>query len=133
MTGRISAFVPFLPFSEPETCVGAHKYLLELISEVRHPINTTPGPQERLLGNIRLKIRSDASVCKILTKDYDPELGIRSLKKAVRDRLASALDFEYMATHEVISEGLPTEDYIAFVANGRIKVRKAAGALGEGG
>ena len=116
--------MPFLPFSYPETCVGAHKYLLELTTEVRRPINTTPGPHEQLLGNIRLRIRSDASVCKVLTKDYDRELGIRSLRKAVMDRVASALDFEYMSTHEVISEGLPMEDYSVFVSDGRIKVKR---------
>ncbi|KAF2117303.1 P-loop containing nucleoside triphosphate hydrolase protein [Lophiotrema nucula] len=124
LTGRISAFVPFLPFSSSETCVGAHKYILELTKEVRRPVCTTPGPQEHLLGNIRLKVRSDASICKILTKEYDPALGIRSLRKAVTDRVASLLDSEYLATHDVIAEGLPIEDYSIFVANGRIKVKR---------
>ncbi|ERF69675.1 hypothetical protein EPUS_03667 [Endocarpon pusillum Z07020] len=123
LTGRISAFVPFLPFSRSETCVGAHKYLLELTNEVLRPINTKPGPEEQLLGNIRLKIRSDVSVCKVVVKDYDPELGIRSLKKAVRDRVASLLDIEYMSMHEVISEGLPMEDYSVFVSDGRVRVK----------
>jgi hypothetical protein len=124
LTGRISTFVPFLPFSQPETYIGAHKYLLELVNDVRRPINTTPGPDEHLLGNIRLNVRSDASVCKVLTKDYDAALGIRSLKKAVRDRVASCLDSEYLSTHDVITEGLPMEDYAVFVANRRIKVSR---------
>lgn len=94
------------------------------MNEARRPVVTTPGPQEQLLGNIRLHIRGDASVCNVLTKDYDPSLGIRSLKKAVRDKVAAPLDFEYMATHEIISEGLPTEDYSVFVSNGKIKVKK---------
>lgn len=124
LTGRISAFVPFLPFSKSETYVGAHKYLQELTCEVLRPINTTPGPQEQLLGNIRLKIRSDVSVCKVIVKDYDPELGIRSLKRAVRDRVASSLDIEYMSIHDVISEGLPMEDYSVFVSDGRVRVKR---------
>jgi hypothetical protein len=104
--------------------VGAHKYLLELMSEVRRPINTKPGPEERLLGNIRLNIRSDVGVCKIVVEDYDKELGIRSLKKAVKDRVASPLDMEYMATHEVISEDLPTEDFSVFTVDGKIEVKR---------
>jgi hypothetical protein len=100
--------------------------LLELINDVRRPINTTPGPDEQLLGNIRLRIRSDAAVSKIITKDYDTELGINSLKKTVKDRVASALDFEYMAMHDTISEGLPTEDYTVFASDGKIKVKRAS-------
>lgn len=94
------------------------------MSEVRRPICTKPGPQEQLLGNIRLKIRSDVGVCKVVVKDYDSELGIRSLKKAVRDRVASCLDVEYMAMHEVIKEDLPMEDYSVFVSDGRVKVKR---------
>jgi hypothetical protein len=120
--------VPFLPFSKSETCVGAHKYLLELTTEVRRPINTKPGPEEQLLGNIRLKIRSDVGVCKVIVKDYDPELGIRSIKKAVRDRVASSLDIEYMEMHEVISENLPMEDYAVFVSDGKIRVKRIVGS-----
>ncbi|KAF2729142.1 P-loop containing nucleoside triphosphate hydrolase protein [Polyplosphaeria fusca] len=124
LTGRISAFVPFLPFSSEETCIGAHKYLLELANEVRKPICITPGPHEHLLGNIRLSIRADATVCKIITRDYDPALGIRSLRKAVTDRVASLLDSEYLATHEIIAEGGPVEDYSVFVSDGKIKVKQ---------
>lgn len=76
------------------------------------------------MGNIRLKIRSDVGVCKVIVKDYDPELGIRSLKKAVRDRVASSLDIEYMSVHEVISEDLPMEDYSVFVSDGKVRVKK---------
>jgi ATP-dependent Clp protease ATP-binding subunit ClpA len=98
--------------------------LLELTTEVRRPVNTSKGPFEQLLGNIRLKIRLDASVCKILSQGYDAELGIRSLRKVVRDKVASLLDYEYMLTRETISESLLVEEYAVFVSNGKIKVRK---------
>ena len=104
--------------------MGAHKYLLELSDEVRRPVCTTPGPDERLIGNIRLKIYNDSSICKIIVKDYDPGLGIRSLRKAVRDRVTSLLDSEYMTMPESISEGLPVEDYCCFVMNERINVKR---------
>jgi hypothetical protein len=76
------------------------------------------------LGSIRLKIRSDVGVCKVIVKDYDPELGIRSLKKAVRDRVASSLDIEYISMQEVISEDRPMEDYSVFVSDGRVRVKR---------
>lgn len=71
-----------------------------------------------------MKIRSDVGICKVVVKDYDPELGIRSLKKAVRDRVASPLDMEYMSMHERISEDLPLEDYSVFVSDGKVKVKR---------
>jgi ATP-dependent Clp protease ATP-binding subunit ClpA len=111
-----------MPFSFSETCIGVHKYLLELATEVRRPVNTSKGDHEQLLGNIRLKIRLDASVCQVLAKGYDTQLGIRSLRKIVRDTVAKKLDYEYMLTHDLISEGGPREDYVVFVSNGKLRV-----------
>ncbi len=96
-----------------------------------YPICTTPGPLEHLIGNVQLKIRNDASVCAVLTKDYDAGLGARSLRKAVTDRVASLLDNEYLATHDVICEGVGVEEYLIFLVDGRIKVRRGeSGCLG---
>jgi hypothetical protein len=124
LTGRISTFVPFLPFSPQETRIGAHKYLLELRNEVRRPVCTAPGSDEHLIGNIRLKICDETKLCSIITRDYDPALGMRSLRKSVMDRVASLLDSEYLATHDSISESVSVEDYSIAVSNGRIKVHK---------
>jgi ATP-dependent Clp protease ATP-binding subunit ClpA len=123
LTGRISAFIPFLPFSPAETYVGAHKYLLELMGEVRRPVNTSFGEEEQLLGDINLKVRQDASVCSILSQGYDPELGIRSLKKVVREKVATQLDSVYMATQGTISEGQGMLDYEVYAYNNRIKIK----------
>jgi hypothetical protein len=76
------------------------------------------------LGNIRLTIRLDASVCKVLAKNYDAELGIRSLRKAVRDKVASLLDYEYMKTRETIAERQAMEEYAVFISNDKIMVRR---------
>jgi hypothetical protein len=89
---------------------------------VHRPVNTSFGDREQLLGNIRLKIRLDASVCKTLAKGYDPQLGIRSLRKVVRDTVATKLDYEYMLTHDLIKEGVEKEDYVVFVTNGKVKI-----------
>ncbi|KAN0070517.1 P-loop containing nucleoside triphosphate hydrolase protein [Elaphomyces granulatus] len=75
LTGRISAFIPFLPFSPGEQAVVTHKYLLELSRKVRTPINLSVGHDERLLGNIRLHVRKDSSVCRTLAEaEYSPDL-----------------------------------------------------------
>jgi hypothetical protein len=63
-------------------------------------------------------------LCQFLAKWYDPQLGMRSLKKAVKDRIGTALDKEYMKTHDLIVEGGPMEDYVVFVTNGRVRVRR---------
>jgi ATP-dependent Clp protease ATP-binding subunit ClpA len=103
--------------------VGAHKYLLELMGEVRRPVNTSFGEDEQLLGDINLKVRLDASVCSILAQGYDPELGIRSLKKVVREKVATQLDTVYMATEGTIMEGQSMKDYEIYSYNNRIKIK----------
>jgi ATP-dependent Clp protease ATP-binding subunit ClpA len=97
---------------------------LELATELRRPVNTSFGDHEQLLGNIRLKIRLDASVCQVLAKGYDTQLGIRSLRKIVRDKVATELDYEYMSTQDLIYEGRQMEDYVVFISNGKIKIRR---------
>jgi ATP-dependent Clp protease ATP-binding subunit ClpA len=103
--------------------VGVHKYLLELMGEVRRPVNISFGEEEQLLGDINLKVRQDASVCSILSQGYDPELGIRSLKKVVREKVATQLDSVYMATQGTIVEGQGMQDYEVYAYNNRIKIK----------
>lgn len=89
---------------------------------MRGQVNTSFGEHERLLGNIRLKIRLDVTVCQVLSNGYDPQLGIRSLRKIVRDTVATKLDYEYMLTNNDIVEGGQVEDYVVFVSNGKVSV-----------
>jgi hypothetical protein len=84
LTGRISAFIPFLPFSPGEQAVVVHKYLLNLSQDIRSAIDLSEGPKEQMLGNIRLRILRDASVCRTLAdSEYHADLGARSLINAV--------------------------------------------------
>ncbi|KAF2669830.1 P-loop containing nucleoside triphosphate hydrolase protein [Microthyrium microscopicum] len=104
LTGRISAFIPFLPFSVGEQAVIVHKYLLELGESVEGPVNLSTGPKEKLLGNVRLRIRRDGSVCRILAESgYNIHLGARSLITAV-DTVKSRLVDEYLEINEGFSE-----------------------------
>ncbi|RFU25801.1 hypothetical protein B7463_g10533, partial [Scytalidium lignicola] len=120
MTGRVSDFLPFLPFSPGEQAVIVHKYLLELARKVRNPVNMSIGPDEQLLGNIRMQIRQDASVCRSLAEaDYHPDLGARSLITAVRtveDLLVEA----YLSVDDEIKESDIVLDFMVDVKGGEV-------------
>ncbi|KAL2076228.1 hypothetical protein VTL71DRAFT_1171 [Oculimacula yallundae] len=104
VTGRISDFIPFLPFSPGEQAVIVHKFLLELGEKVRGPVNLVPGPKEQLIGNVRMRIRRDASVCRILAEEeYHSDLGARSLIMGAR-KLEDLLVDVYLQVDEEIRE-----------------------------
>lgn len=122
ITGRISAFLPFLLFSRAEQSVIAHKYLLELGREVRRPVNLTAGAEERLIGNVRLHIRRDASVCAHIAEDgYHPDLGARSLITTV-DNVRNLLVDAYLEVDEAIREAEELVDFAIDVRKGNIIV-----------
>ena len=92
-----------------------HKFLLELGQKVRGPVNFLPGPKEQLLGNVKLKIRKDASVCRILAEaEYHSDLGARSLiigARKVEDILVEA----YLEIDEQICESEKMIDFVVDV------------------
>lgn len=82
-----------------------HKSLLELGRKVQRPVNLSVGPDEQLLGNIRLRIRRDASVCQALAKaEYHSNLGARSLIAAA-EKVKRMLVEEYLDIDDEIQEG----------------------------
>ncbi|KAK5740822.1 hypothetical protein LTR17_004412 [Elasticomyces elasticus] len=104
ITGRISAFIPFLPFNVGEQAVIVHKALLELGRNVRQPVKLSGGPDEKVLGNVWLRVRRDASVCRVLAEsEYHADLGARSLNTAV-EQIKQLLVAEYLQVDEEITE-----------------------------
>jgi len=122
VTGRISAFVPFLPFSKGEQAVIVHKHLLELGRNVHTPVNLTEGENEQLIGNVRLRIRRDASVCGILAQsEYHTDLGARSLINAV-ETIKTLMVEVYLSVDEEITEGAGISEFIIDVSGGEVVV-----------
>lgn len=125
LTGRITSFIPFLPFTVAEQSVVAHKYILELAHRIRAPVNLSPSPEERLLGNVYLKVRRDASVCKALANEgYDRDLGARSLINTVKTEVEMAVVESYLEVDREIEEGQRTEEFVADYHNMTVEVTR---------
>jgi hypothetical protein len=89
-----------------------HKFLLELGQKVRGPVNLASGSKEQLLGNIRLKIRKDALVCRNLAEaEYHSDLGARSLIMGAR-KLEDILVEAYLEVDEEIRESEKMVDFV---------------------
>ncbi|KAK1241437.1 hypothetical protein MKX08_001411 [Trichoderma sp. CBMAI-0020] len=120
VTGRISDFIPLLPFSDGEQAVITHKCLLELAQDLRLPICLIKGPSERLIGNIRLLIRRDGTVCSTLAKaHYHVKLGARSLMAGAEKVKRIVLDV-YLDDDEEITEQDGLRDFVVDVDDGDI-------------
>ncbi|KAL8694790.1 MAG: hypothetical protein Q9218_000636 [Villophora microphyllina] len=120
VTGRISAFIPFLPFSKGEQAVIIHKHLLEFGRNIRTPISLAEGEGEQLIGNVRLRIRRDASVCGILAQsEYHVDLGARSLISAV-DTIKTLMVEAYLGVDQEITEGAGMSEFIIDVNGGEV-------------
>lgn len=111
-----------MEFSPGEQAVVAHKFLRELSHRVLQPINLSEGPNERLLGNVRLRVKHDALVCMTLAeREYLRELGARSLSTAV-DSIKDTLAEVYLEQIDEIVEGGKVLDVVVDAHAGEISV-----------
>ena len=106
---------------------------MELASRVRQPVCLTPGPKEQLLGNVHLRVRRDASVCKMIAEEgYDEDLGARSLITAVRAVVEECLVESYLDVEQEITEAQGKTKYLVDINRGEVEVRMVNGAEDEG-
>ncbi|KAI1137349.1 P-loop containing nucleoside triphosphate hydrolase protein [Hypoxylon sp. FL0543] len=127
ITGRVTDFIPFLPFSKDEQAVVAHKFLLELREKVRQPIRLSRAEDEQLLGNVRLLTRRDGAVCQALAEsEYHPNLGARSLHTAVKHEVEAKLLESYLQEDEEILEDAKMMDFVVSVKDKEIVVERTA-------
>ena len=97
--------------------------MLEYAREVRKPVSLQPGLNERLIGDILLHIRRDASVCRLIAAEgYDGDLGIRSLINAVRDTVELSLFDSYLKVEKEIEEGRQMADFVVDVRNDEVAI-----------
>lgn len=118
-----------MTFSTGEQSVIVHKALLELGRKVRAPVNLSGGSDEKLLGNIRLRIRRDATVCRTLAEsDYHADLGARSLI-AAGEKIKRLLVEEYLNVDDEIVEGNGLSEFIIDARGGEVVVNMVAPKL----
>lgn len=113
LTGRITEFVPFLTFSAVEQAVVAYRNLREAGMQLPMPVVTSSeGPQQRLVGNIDLRVARDYSTCRIIAEtEYVQQLGARSLFKGVKRLVESEVLEHYLSVDDEIVQGQDVATY----------------------
>jgi hypothetical protein len=103
LIGRITAIVPFFPFTEEEQAVVAHTFLLKEMQKCRMPVNLK---EDKLVGDLQISTLDDGKLCALLAKNhYDPELGARSLAHAVNDEVMVPLVEEFLDQDQGLERG----------------------------
>lgn len=123
LTGRISGFIPFIPFSPGEQAVIAHKYILDLAERVRREIKLVFSTEGQLVGRVYLRVARDATICSTLAAEgYDEDLGARSLIVAVKQNLEEPLVEAYLEVDEEIREDQDTMEFLVNVVQGAVTI-----------
>ncbi|THW79597.1 P-loop containing nucleoside triphosphate hydrolase protein [Aureobasidium pullulans] len=112
VTGRISSFLPFFPFSRDEAAVINHKFLRTLGDDVVLPIDLHSRPP-RPVGHVHLSLLRDGDLCKFLAEDYIRELGARPIQNRV-DGFADDLFMLYKDSKEEITEATNSGPHIKY-------------------
>lgn len=112
VTGRISSFLPFFPFSREEAGVINHKFLRSLGDKIRQPIDLHSKPP-RPVGHLHLSLVNDGDLCKFLAEDYIEELGARSIQNCV-DGLADELFKHYTASEDEVTEATNSQPHTKY-------------------
>ncbi|RYP53109.1 hypothetical protein DL768_001886 [Monosporascus sp. mg162] len=115
--GRITEILPFLVFAPQESAVIVHKVLMDLETAVSRCVRLALNREEDVyVGNIRIRIKNDATVCSIIARDeYDKETGARSIAQAVERIVQDPLIGQYLENGDRFDEDQPVADFIVDV------------------
>lgn len=105
MAGRMKNVAPFYPFDVNEQAVVAHKFLSELVDQLRQPIDLSP-ITKRYPAHVHLAIKNDGKLCRHIAEAfYITELGARSLTSGIddirRDFFTTFVNKEELVTEEM--------------------------------
>jgi len=94
LIGRVTRIISFFPFTTGEQAVVTFKFMRDLRTSVREPINVEA---KNFAGHMHLNFVDDGKIASCLAKDfYMPELGARSLETAVDCHVEQKLVEEFM-------------------------------------
>lgn len=126
MAGRMKKVIPFVPFDLGEQAVVAHKFLLELVDQVRIPIDVAESVKH-YTGHMHLEIKADGELCKkIATESFISEIGARSIQTAVDD-IRSDLYAVFADSDEAVGEEMNAGPLAKYT----IKLNRAHDNAGE--
>ncbi|KAI4187866.1 MAG: hypothetical protein L6R41_002528 [Letrouitia leprolyta] len=113
LTGRLTAIIPFMPFSIEERAVTTYRFMRKVFNEARQDISVQ---NKHLARHLYLNFVDDGQLAThISEKYYFPELGARSLQKGVNTQILHRLTSAFLANGEGEIEdsmnGKPLECY----------------------
>ena len=113
--GRMRNIAPFFPFDRNERAVVAHKFLMELVEEVREPIDAT-FPARWFPGHIHLNLKNDGKLSAHIAKEaYSEQLGARSVLSAIDD-VRNAFFASFTNTDELVENEMNHGELMKFTA-----------------
>lgn len=106
ITGRITDFVPFLPFSSAEQAVVAHKAYMDFEARCAGPVRLGPSKEDDVYaGHIKIHLKRDAAVClRIAEDEYIEQLGARSIFQGVERLICEPIIDQYEKDGDLLDE-----------------------------
>lgn len=115
MAGRMRNSAPFFPFDQNERAVVTHKFLMDLVDEVREPIDIS-APRLWFPGHVHFHIKNDGKFSAHIAKEsYSEQLGARSAIAAIDD-VRNAFFASFTNTDELLENEMNEGSLMKFTA-----------------